>query len=100
MANPTSVDTLLPVDVRLMMLLTSVLGWTAVALVLLAVGTWAVRHPVWTVHTLEVHGDLQHQSEEVFRTHIQDRLHGSFLTIDLNEVKAVFETVPWVARRW
>ena len=98
MANPTSVDTLLPVDVRLMVLLTSVLGWTAVALVLLAVGTWAVRHPVWTVHTLEVHGDLQHQSEEVFRTHIQDRLHGSFLTIDLNEVKAVFETVPWVRK--
>lgn len=98
MARAAPVYTPLPVDVRLMMLLTSALGWAAVGLVLLVVGGWAVRHPVWTVQALEVHGDLKHQNEATFRTHIHDRLHGSFLTLDLNEVKAVFETVPWVRK--
>lgn len=92
----TTAQSPLPVDVRLMMLLTSVLGWVAVAIVLLAIAGWAVSHPVWTVRSLAVQGDLRHQNEATFRAHITDRLHGSFLTVDLEEVKQVFESLPWV----
>lgn len=86
----------MPLDVRLMSLLTSVLGWALVAAVLLAGGLWAVRHPVWSIKAIEVHGDLKHQNEVTFRAHMASKLRGSFLTLDLAEVKRVFESVPWV----
>ncbi len=88
----------LPTDVRLMLLASSLLGWALVALVLSAVGLWAVRHPVWTVAALEVQGDLTHQNEVTFRAHMGNRLGGSFITLDLREVQAVFESVPWVRK--
>lgn len=85
-----------PMDVRLMTLVTSVLGWALVAAVLMAGGLWAVRHPVWSIKAIEVHGDLKHQNEVTFRAHMASKLRGSFLTLDLAEVKQVFEGVPWV----
>jgi cell division protein FtsQ len=88
----------LPFDVRLMALATSALGWALVAMVVGAVGLWAVRHPVWSVATIEVHGDVAHQNTVTFRAHMASRLQGSFLTLNLAEVKAVFESVPWVRR--
>ena len=88
----------MPLDVRLMTLATSALGWALVAMVLAGAGLWAVRHPVWTLQSIEVHGELQHQNEVTFRAHMASRLRGSFLTLDLNEVKAVFESVPWVRK--
>jgi cell division protein FtsQ len=86
----------MPLDVRLMTLVTSVLGWAFVAAVLMAGGMWAVRHPVWSIKAIEVHGDLKHQNEVTFRAHMASKLRGSFLTLDLDEVKQVFESVPWV----
>lgn len=86
----------MPLDVRLMSLVTSVLGWALVGAVLLAGGLWAVRHPVWSIKAIEVHGDLKHQNEVTFRAHMASKLRGSFLTLDLDEVKRVFEGVPWV----
>jgi len=88
----------LPLDVRLMTLATSALGWALVAMVLAALGLWAVRHPVWTVAAIEVHGDLTHQNTVTFRAHMGTRLRGSFLTLDLAEVQKVFESVPWVRK--
>ena len=86
----------LPLDVRLMTLATSALGWALVAMCVAAAGMWAVRHPVWTVAAIEVHGDLVHQNTVTFRAHMDNRLRGSFLTLDLTEVQKVFESVPWV----
>ncbi len=86
----------MPMDVRLMTGVTSVLGWALVAAVLMAGGLWAVRHPVWSIKAIEVHGDLKHQNEVTFRAHMASKLRGSFLTLDLAEVKQVFESVPWV----
>ena len=88
----------LPLDVRLMTLTTSALGWALVAMVLAGLGLWAVRHPVWTVAAIEVHGDLTHQNTVTFRAHMGTRLRGSFLTLDLAEVQKVFESVPWVRK--
>lgn len=95
--NPAA-DMPLPLDVRLMALASSALGWALVAMVLAAAGLWAVRHPVWAIEAIEVHGDLKHQNEVTFRAHMASRLRGSFLTLDLAEVKQVFESVPWVRR--
>lgn len=86
----------MPLDVRLMTLLTSALGWVFVGILLAAGGLWAVRHSVWTIQAIEVHGDLKHQNEVTFRSHLSNRLRGSFVSLDLGEVKQVFEGVPWV----
>lgn len=86
----------LPLDVRLMTMITSALGWVLVVALLMAGGLWAVRHPVWSIKAIEVHGDLKHQNEVTFRAHMASKLRGSFLTLDLDEVKRVFESVPWV----
>jgi cell division protein FtsQ len=88
----------LPTDIRLMRLVTSLLGWVLVAMVVWGLGLWAVRHPVWTLTGLTVQGDLTHQNEATVRAHMGSRLRGSFLSLDLNEAKAVFETVPWVRK--
>ena len=94
MSSPTT----LPTDVRLMALATSLLGWALVAMVLGSAGLWAVRHPVWNLRALVVEGDLHHQNEAILRAHLGDRLRGNFLTLNLQEVQAVFESVPWVRK--
>lgn len=86
----------LPLDIRLTKLATSMLGWMLVAMVLAAAGLWAVRHPVWTLRGIEVEGDVQHQNEATFRANLASRLSGSFITLNLNEVRMVFEGIPWV----
>lgn len=86
----------LPFDIRLT-------NWIASAmflgLVLAAIGIacWKVaHHPAWALGKIIVEGDIEHQDELIFRTHLAPQLHGSFLTIDLQEVRRLFEDVPWV----
>lgn len=88
----------LPLDIRLMTLATSVLGWVFAASALTVASLWAVRHPVWKVAAFEIHGDLAHQNAVTFRAHLGTRLRGSFLSLELTDVQKVFESVPWVRR--
>ncbi len=90
----------LPLDVKLMALTSRVLGWVFVGLCAWGVLLWVVRHPVWTVRSITVDGDVEHQSAVSFRaqlaTHLQGELSGDFLTLDLRQVRALFESAPWV----
>ena len=86
----------LPLDIRLTKLATSMLGWMLVTMVLAAAGLWAVRHPVWTLRGIEVEGEVQHQNEATFRANLASRLSGSFITLNLADVRSVFEGIPWV----
>lgn len=90
----------MPLDVKLMALATQLLLGVFALLTLGALGTWAVRHPVWTVKAISVHGDVEHQNAVTFRAQLasqmRSRLSSSFLTIDLQQVRQLFESVPWV----
>lgn len=88
----------LPVDVRIMQTAAVVLWWVLGAMVLAAAGLWLARHEVWTIQSVEVRGQVQHQSEVVLRAHMAHRLQGTFVNIDLNEVRSVIEELPWVRR--
>ena len=86
----------MPLDVKLM-------NWVAsglfVAIVVLGVGSvllWAARHPAWALGGITVTGDVTHQNAVTFRAQLASRLTGGFLTMDLKEVKQLFETMPWV----
>jgi len=90
----------LPIDVKLMTAATHALAVLFAMLCLVALGAWAVRHPVWSVKTITVHGDVAHQNAVTFRaqlaTQMKSSLSASFLTVDLQQVKRLFESVPWV----
>lgn len=92
----------LPLDVKLMTVATRALVVVLAVLVLAAVGTWALRHPAWTVRAITVQGDVVHQNAVTFRAQLasqmKNSLSGSFLTLDLQQVRALFESVPWVRR--
>jgi cell division protein FtsQ len=90
----------LPLDVRLMTLVTRGLVLVFAVLCLGAVGNWIVRHPGWAVRAVSVQGDVSHQNAVGLRAQLaapmRSRLQGSFLTVDLQQVRQMFETVPWV----
>ena len=88
----------LPLDVRIVQTAAVVLWVVLGAMVMLAAGLWVARHPVWTIHAVEVQGQVQHQSEVVLRAHMAHRLNGTFVNINLKEVSAVVEELPWVRR--
>lgn len=95
-------DAPLPLDIRLMTVATRALVMVLCALCAAAALFWVVRHPVWTVRAITVQGDVGHQNAVTFRaqlaTQMKTTLSGSFLTLDLQQVKRLFEGVPWVRR--
>ncbi len=90
----------LPLDVRLMQLATRAL-WVTGAVLLLLVGVrWLLGHSVWAVQRIVVHGDVVHQNPVALRAHLAlqrgETVAASFLTTDLQRLRVVFESVPWV----
>jgi cell division protein FtsQ len=90
----------LPTDVKLMTAATHVLVAVLTLLCLGALATWAVRHPVWSVQAISVQGDVAHQNVVAVRaqlaTQMKNQLSASFLTVDVQQVKRIFESLPWV----
>jgi cell division protein FtsQ len=90
----------LPLDVRLMQLATRALWVAGAALLLVAGLRWMLAHPVWAVQRITVHGDVAHQNPVTFRAHLAlqqgDPVAASFLLTDLQRLRTVFESVPWV----
>jgi len=70
----------------------------AAGLLLLAAARWVVQRPAFNLKRIEVRGDLQHVSAASIRTAIAGRLKGNYFTVQLDEVRRLMETVPWVAQ--
>lgn len=94
----------LPFDIKLMTATTQVLWvllavWCAGVLLL-----WGLQHPVWTVRAITVQGDVAHQSAAGLQAHLADqwgdqpgqRVSASFFTADVQQVRQLFESAPWV----
>ena len=92
----------LPLDIKLMTVATHALVVVFAVLCLGAFSLWAVRHPAWSVRGITVQGDVVHQNAVTFRAQLasqmQNSLAGGFLTLDLTQVRQLFEAVPWVRR--
>jgi len=85
-----------PFDAKLMGWVANALLAAFVAMGLVGVVVWVARHPVWSIAGVTVQGEVEHQNAVTFRAHLASRLSGTFLTADLQAVRQVFETVPWV----
>ena len=86
----------LPLDVKCVNWVTRALFWAFGAMALVSLGWWLAQHPAWTVGRILVVGEVAHQNEVTLRSHLATQLRGSFLSLDLQQVKRVFESVPWV----
>lgn len=90
----------LPLDIKLMTLATRGLVMVFAVLCLGVIGTWIARHPVWHLRAISVHGEVSHQNAVGLRAQLaaqmRKQLSASFLTVDLQQVRTLFETVPWV----
>lgn len=78
------------------------LMFTAAALLLVAgAGTWLVRRPAFDLRQIELRaadgGELRHVNVNAVRAATLGRLSGNFFTMNLDEARRVFESVPWVA---
>lgn len=76
---------------------TATLLFVAVALMAVsALGWWTLRHPLFALGRITVHGDVAHTSPAMLRANVAPRLAGNFFTVDLAQARQAFEDVPWV----
>jgi cell division protein FtsQ len=88
----------LPADVRLMNGVATALYLAAGVGVLVAGVLWLVRSPLWPIRTIQIDGDLARNSVPTIRANAAPLLAGNFFSVDLQQGRAAFETVPWVRR--
>jgi cell division protein FtsQ len=94
------VKTDLPLDIKLMQMATRAMLAGLAVLCLVMAGLWVVRHPGWTIQGISVHGDVAHQNSVSLKAQLshalRSRVSPNFLTVDLAQVRQLFEEVPWV----
>lgn len=86
----------MPIDVRLMNFTANLL---VMGVVLLALGGWAwwmLRHPVFAIQSISVQGEVSRNNAVTFKANVMPHLSGNFFTLNLEEAKQAFESVPWV----
>lgn len=87
---------LLPMDVRLMNAVSSLL-LTAGVLMSLAAGVWwMARLPVFALEAITVEGEVTRNNALTLKTNVVPHLSGNFFTLDLTQAREAFEAVPWV----
>ena len=86
----------LPVDVRVTYAAAHLL-WAALALVLVAGAVlWLVRWPGFALRGVQLQGELVRTNLPTLRAHVAPRLAGTFFSVDLQQLRTAFESVPWV----
>lgn len=95
-ATYTTTAAPLPPDIRVM---NGVAGLLLLCVVLGAMATglqWLARQPFFGIRSITVEGDVTRNSSASLRANALPRLHGSFLTMNLQQARQAFESVPWV----
>lgn len=86
----------LPLDVRVMNL-ASTLVYGLALLTLLAAGVlWLTRAPWFAYRAVQLDGDLTRNSVNTIRANAMPQLSGNFFSLDLQRARLAFEAVPWV----
>lgn len=85
-----------PVDVKLLNLVTSVLITVLVLSGLAALVWWGVHHSAFSIRGITVVGDVKHNNASTLRDSVVPQLTGNFFTLNLDATRRRFEEVPWV----
>jgi cell division protein FtsQ len=86
----------LPIDVRLMNIVALLLTMAACLAGLVLAVRWAFAQPFFAVSKIVVLGDTEHHNALTLKANVGGRINGNFFTLDIAQVRSVFETVPWV----
>jgi cell division protein FtsQ len=70
----------------------------ALALIAYAVALVLAESPAFSLKTIVVGGELRHVARGEIVGALQGRVKGTFFTVDLEAVRALFEGIPWVRR--
>ena len=70
----------------------------ALAMLAYAGGRVLVESPAFLLKTIVVGGDLDRVESRDIVAALQGRVTGTFFTVDLESVRALFEGIPWVRR--
>jgi cell division protein FtsQ len=95
---PAAVVEAVPFDVRAMNAVASLLFAGVALLGAGAVANRLMRLPEFTLHAIEVGGDVARNSATTIRANVAPRLQGNFFSLDLGRAQAAFQGVPWVRR--
>lgn len=86
----------LPLDVRLMDRLARLLALLFLGLLLGLVGKWLARQPAFSLETIRIESELHHNNAVTVRANVAPKLSGNFFTLDLEQARHAFESLPWV----
>jgi cell division protein FtsQ len=81
---------------RLLNLAAGVLCAVAVAGALAGAAVLAMRSPAFALRSIRVVGDVQHVTVPRVIDALQGRVRGTFFSVDIDAIRALFETLPWV----
>lgn len=89
-------------DARLTNLIANALALIAVTALAAGAVVWVAQRPYFVIDRLHIEplkaDDLNYVSPATVRATIAGRLAGNFFFIELNEVRELIETVPWVRK--
>jgi cell division protein FtsQ len=88
----------LPVDIRIMQRITAWLWMILGILALSGAVMWASRLTYFSLGTIVVDGDTNHNNALTIRANVAPRLRGNFFSADLQSTQSVFESLPWVRK--
>ena len=86
----------MPADVRLMNVVASSVFVLAAAGALVAGVLWLMRSPLFPIRGIVLDGDLARNNVPTIRANAAPRLAGNFYSVDLQQGRKAFESVPWV----
>ncbi|MEO8298069.1 MAG: cell division protein FtsQ/DivIB [Burkholderiales bacterium] len=87
-----------PLDLRLMQLGSTLLFALVLLLAAGAGLTWLARAPWLGFRQIRIEGEVMHNNATTIRANAVPKLHGSYLTLNLQQARTAFESVPWVRR--
>jgi cell division protein FtsQ len=83
---------------RLLNLTANVLVGAALAAAVLGAGAAMVRSSAFPLKTIRVTGELEHVTRAQVVSALEERVSGTFFTVDLDAIRGFFEGIPWVRR--
>lgn len=83
---------------RLLDLAAGVLCSVAIAAALTGAAIVGMRSPVFALTTIRVVGDVGHVTVPQVIAVLQGRVQGTFFSVDIDAIRELFQTLPWVRR--
>ncbi len=70
----------------------------ATALTLYAAAHYVIHLPIFPLRDIQLTGDVAHVTHDQVESVVAREIRGNFFTVDLAQVRAAFEKLPWVRK--